>query len=505
MKTPRNTIAFAVGTAATLGLVGLAAFLTAADTPTTPLSERINIDSSPPYREGPLGGFAQIVEKVGPSVVSVSTSKALPTPRIPDLYSDPRFRRFFQIPEPDPNAPNNTPKQQGLGSGVILTADGYIVTNNHVIDGADEILVSLPDNKKRYEAEIIGQDPQTDLAILKIDESGLPTMTIADSSALKVGDTVLALGSPFGLSKTVTSGIVSALGRSNMDIIGNDSYENFIQTDAPINPGNSGGALVDNKGRLVGINTAILSRTGASAGIGFAIPTNLVMNIADQLIGTGEIQRGFLGVMLGELSSELAEVFQVPDDRGVLVQQVMPDTPAEAAGFREGDIIIGVDGIEARDVRQTRLAVSNKAPDTKVAFDIIRDGKEMTIKVTLCRLPSDDLASNLRSPGGQASSGESNAPSAVLSGVKVANLNDTYRRQLGLSNDIQGVVITQIDPNSDAAEKGAQRGDVITEIGRQTVENLSKAEEALDQVDGALVLVRVWRDNVGRFVALKKS
>lgn len=497
---PRNPLLLTLGTTLSLGLVGWVASLTGA-TSDTPLSERVQVETTAPDREGPLGGFASIVEKVGPSVVSISTSKAVPVPRMPDFYSDPLLRRFFGIPDPgSPQNPRSVPKQQGLGSGVILTSDGYIVTNNHVVNEADEILVSLPNDKKRYEAEIVGQDPRTDLAVLKIDVADLPSITIADTNTLKVGDTVLAIGNPFGLSQTVTSGIISALGRSNVDIV---DYENFIQTDAPINPGNSGGALVDNKGRLVGINTAILSRSGASAGIGFAIPMNLVMQITDQLIGSGEIQRGYLGVMLGELTPDLAEAMQVAGDRGVLVQQVMADTPAEASGFREGDIILAVDGQAARDVRKTRLAVSNKRPDSKVNFDILRDGKEMTIEVTLGRLPEQGLAGNFAPSGGRGPSAAQNSPRDVLPGVTVSNLTDRYRQQLGLDNSAEGIVITQVDPNSDAAEKGLQPGDLITEIGRQPVNNLSQAEDAVKSIQGKLVLLRVWRDNVGRFVALK--
>ena len=464
------------------------------------LSDRLSIDRSPPLREGPLGGYANIVESVAPAVVSISASKVSPQAVTgPNLFNDPLFRRFFGVPGPDlqPPAPQNRPRQQGLGSGVVLSADGYIVTNNHVVSEADEILVTLSGKREPYPAKVIGQDPSSDLAVLKIDASNLPTVKAADSSVLKVGDTVLAIGNPFGLSQTVTTGIVSALGRDNVSIV---DYENFIQTDASINPGNSGGALVDNKGRLIGINTAILSRTGGNVGIGFAIPINMVVNVADQLIEHGEMRRGYLGVMLRELTPDLAEAFDVPADRGVLIDEVFPSTPAEEAGFKQGDVLLKVGEAAAIDVRKVRLLVSNQRPGTKFTMTVLRDGKEMDLDVTFGQLPEDGLAAarSPRAPGGAPA-----APSELIDGVKIDELTERYRAQLRLDSSIQGVVVTAVDPNSQAAEKGLQAGDVITEIGRQSVTNLAEAAEARKSVSGDLILLRIWRDGVGRFLALK--
>jgi serine protease Do len=357
---------------------------------------------------------------------------------------------------------------------VILTEDGYIVTNNHVVTGADEILVTLPDAKKPYKAEIIGQDPQTDLAVLKIDAKGLPAITAADSSVLKVGDTVLAIGNPFGLTQSVTTGIVSALGRTNVSIV---DYENFIQTDASINPGNSGGALVDNKGRLVGINTAILSRTGGNVGIGFAIPINMVANIADQLIGNGEIQRGYFGVLLGELTPDLAEAMGMADNEGVLVNEVLPNTPAAEAGLRNGDVILPV--------------------------IVQRNGKEVSLEVTIGRLPSDGIASIPRN--NQDPQSNPADPTDIIEGVTIENLNERYRQQLGIDSQMDGAVITEVQPHSEAAAQGLQPGDVITEVGRQSIASVSEAMKARDEANGNLLLLRVWREGVGRFVALKTS
>jgi serine protease Do len=507
MKTRKNThhrLALSITTGASLALMGaLASLQGAPDATNAPISERLNIESSPPHRSGPLGGYAEIVERVAPSVVSIAVSKSMAVQaQMQDPFDDPRLRRFFGIPDPHSpgGPPPSAPKQDGLGSGVILTEDGYIVTNNHVVTGADEILVTLPDAKKPYKAEIIGQDPQTDLAVLKIDAKGLPAITAADSSVLKVGDTVLAIGNPFGLTQSVTTGIVSALGRTNVSIV---DYENFIQTDASINPGNSGGALVDNKGRLVGINTAILSRTGGNVGIGFAIPINMVANIADQLIGNGEIQRGYFGVLLGELTPDLAEAMGMADNEGVLVNEVLPNTPAAEAGLRNGDVILQVDGKHAQDVRKTRLQVSNTRPGTLLPVIVQRNGKEVSLEVTIGRLPSDGIASIPRN--NQDPQSNPADPTDIIEGVTIENLNERYRQQLGIDSQMDGAVITEVQPHSEAAAQGLQPGDVITEVGRQSIASVSEAMKARDEANGNLLLLRVWREGVGRFVALKTS
>ncbi len=451
------------------------------------LTELMAVDKTPPIREGALGGYANIVDRVAPCVVSISASKAAPQM----TSMDPRLRQFF----------GQAPKQQGTGSGVILTANGYLVTNNHVVADADEILVSLSGNRTPYPAEIVGVDPDSDLAVLKIDATDLPTIKAADSSVLKVGDTVLALGSPFGLSETVTSGIVSALGRNDVSIA---SYENFIQTDASINPGNSGGALVDNKGRLIGINTAILSRSGGNVGIGFAIPVNMVMNVADQLIQNGEMKRGYLGVMLRELTPDLAEAFQIPSNKGVLFDQVLPDTPAADAGLRDGDVLLRVDGTTTDDVRATRLLVSNRRPGTKLAMKVQRGDEAMDLEVTIGELPTKSTASNNRMTRPDTNNIVP-SPAELLEGVTVEDLNERYRAQLRLDVEVTGIVVTQVAPGTPAANKGLQAGDVITEIGRQRVASVEEAKEAYAAIDGNLLLLRVWREGVGRFVAIKAS
>jgi serine protease Do len=307
-----------------------------------PAANRLVLDSTPPIREGALGGYSAIVDKVAPSVVSV--------------YSSSRM---------------SAQQEGGLGSGVIISSDGYIVTNRHVISNADEVKVTVGEGSAPYDATIIGMDEATDVAVLKIDATGLQPVKFGDSSLLKAGDFALAIGSPFGLRHTVTTGIISALERSDLGLIGDYGYENFIQTDASINPGNSGGALVDNRGRMIGINTAIYSRTGSNVGIGFAIPSDLVVGVAQQLIDHGEVRRGFLGVLLGN------------DSLGSIIQKVIEDSPALAAGLRPGDVVTKYDGKSVTSASRLRLLVASTRPGSAVDFQILRDEKTKTLTGTI--------------------------------------------------------------------------------------------------------------------------
>ena len=393
-----------------------------------PIHERLSVDPSQPERTGPLAGYSAIVDKVAPSIVSIMTISDVPDAgNLPFSGLNPYGQRG--IPQP-------APEMRGLGSGVILTPDGYLVTNNHVVENAREIRVVLPDNRREYKAEIVGRDPQTDVAVLKIDAENLAAATLGDSSTLKVGDTVLAIGSPFGLSKTVTSGIASALGRSDVGIAG---YENFIQTDASINPGNSGGALMDNKGRVVGINTAIFSGTGGNVGIGFAIPVNLVTHIVEQLIDNGAIERGYLGVMLGYLSPDVAKALNAPDN-GVLVNQVMSGTPAFAAGMRDGDVITALDGVPAVELSKLRLEVSNRKPGSTAVFELIRDSAPTKVTVEIGRLPEEGIAAV--APGAFGS--RQTTPSAFLDGLQASDIGAAEHREFGIPEDIQGILVTKV-------------------------------------------------------------
>lgn len=474
------------------------------------LRNQLQVESSPPERTGPLAGYADVVEKIAPSVVSIVVSKkadALPV-GVPDMFNDPLFREFFGgridprrlQPRERGDFDRPQPREQGMGSGVIITSDGYIATNNHVVEGADKIEVHLPGDRETYEGKIIGTDPATDVALIKIDGQQLPTATIGDSSQLKPGDTVLAVGNPFGLSETVTTGIVSAIGRNNLSIT---DYGNFIQTDASINPGNSGGALVDNKGRVIGINTAIFTRSGGNQGIGFAIPVNQAVDIMDRLLADGEIQRGFLGVTLSDLTPDLARGFGV-SAKGALVNEVIPDTPAAKAGIQEGDVITAYNGEEVDNMAELRLRVANTRPNTKADFEIVRNGKEKTVAVEIGLLPkADGLAANAQRRGkgwnDESKSGD------LLPGLEVADLSESTRAAYGVPANVSGVVVTEVDPNSAAAEAGIRKGDVITSVAREEVASVADALEARHSFKGDVLLLRVVNAEGSRFLAVEVS
>lgn len=336
--------------------------------------DRVTFEDTDPERTGPNGGFADIVEKASPSVVSVASEVVL-RGYVRDLDTG-RIRRG-EVQQP-----------QGMGSGVIVSKDGLIITNNHVVENADRVVVRLKGHHEEITAKVLGADPATDVAVLKIEGSNYPAITLANSQRLKQGDTVLAIGSPFGLQHTVTSGIVSALGRKELGILSErGGYENFIQTDAAINPGNSGGALLDNRGRLIGINSAIYSRTGSNVGIGFAIPTEIVMNVAAQLVEDGKTRRGYVGVVMGELDQQSAKQLGVGDVNGVLVRGVQRQSPASDAGLKPGDVIVSADGKVAESLHQLRFCISQKRPGDKIPMQIHRNGQTLNVEVTTGERP----------------------------------------------------------------------------------------------------------------------
>jgi serine protease Do len=405
------------------------------------------------------------------------------------FFDDPMLRRYFGVPDQQRSPRDSI--QQGLGSGVIVTADGYILTNNHVVDGADEVKVAFGEPRKELEAKIIGRDEKADVAVLKIDTTGLPAITLGDSDQLEVGDTVLAIGNPFGVGLTVTHGIVSALGRGGLGI---EDYEDFIQTDAPINPGNSGGALLDSDGRLIGINTAILSRTGGSNGVGFAIPIKLVQSIAEQLISNGRVNRGFLGVTTQSLTADLAKQFAV--DHGALITEISPDSAAQKAGLERGDIITRVNDTEINDPRSLALTISRQAPDSEVTLQYVRDGKKATLKVKLGRQATQSLA------GGPTSGG---SDEGVLNGVGVSDLTPEFRTQMRVPQDLAGAVITQVDPESASARAGLREGDVILELDRKQVRTAAEAVKLSAEIKGPKVLVLFWREGARHYQVVDES
>src|SRR5688572_27821622 len=425
---------------------------------------KISVDRKHINRDAPdRVSYAPIVKRTAASVVYVYSTKTIRGRDMTPFFNDPMLRRFFDIPGVVPQQPeedeaprgNNgknrkstTPRgnrlpdqtQQGLGSGVIITADGYILTNNHVVEDADDVRVSIGDSNKRYEAKVIGRDSFTDTAVLKIDATNLSPATFGDSDQLQVGDVVLAIGNPFGVGQSVSRGIVSALSRG----VGIGPIEDFIQTDAAINPGNSGGALIDTDGRVVGINTAILSRTGGFAGVGFAIPINLARNIAEQIVNTGRVNRGFLGVAPQDISEELATQFGA--EKGAIISEVTDDSPAQSAGLKAGDVITKINNTEIRDSRHLLLTVGQITPDTQVTVEYLRDGKRATANVKLARRPESAAESDELAPDA------GSKDIGVLNGVGVGDITPQLRDQLQIPSRIKGALITSIDPDSPSAK-----------------------------------------------------
>ena len=453
---------------------------------------QVRVDNVPINRDPHLGtSYAPIVKKVAPSVVNIfSTRFVKEQPRRNPFQNDPIFRQFFgdQVPDESDNR-EHTRKEESLGSGVIVSPDGYILTANHVVADADEVKVSIGDDKKEYPAKIIGKDAVTDVAVLKISAENLKAITLADSDQLEVGDVVLAIGDPFGVGQTVTMGIVSALGRSGFDFGGENQphIQDFIQTDAAINPGNSGGALVDAEGRLVGINTAIISPSGGNNGIGFAVPVNMARTVLERLINGGKVTRGYLGVMPEDLNPGLAQQFGLSDQNGALVGDVMAGSPAGKAGIQAGDVIVSVNGKPVTGAENLKAIVSQLDPKSDARLGIIRDGASKTIVVALGAAPENGGAPD------QNDSGTAVAKTDALDGVTVADLDNSVRQQLGLPDDFHGTIVTQVDNDSNSADAGLQPNDIIVEINRQRVKDSDDAVRLCKAAKGDHILLKVWR------------
>lgn len=350
---------------------------------TEPGSGNAPINNPPPTGTSAPGvSYADIVSRVSPAVVTIHSESRARAPQQFPFMDDPTFREFFDQRRQGPQQPER--RRSGLGSGVIITTDGYILTNHHVVDGAEEIKVDLNDNRT-IDAKLVGSDPPSDLAVLKIDASNLPVLALGDSDKVRVGDVVLAIGNPLGIGQTVTMGIISAKGRQT-GLQGSGSFEDFLQTDAPINQGNSGGALVSTNSELIGINSQILSPSGGSIGIGFAIPSNMARTITDTLVKTGKVRRGQLGITVVRLNSEPAKQLGIKETKGVGVAQVQPGSAAERAGLRKGDVITGLNGTEITEPNVFRNLIANTAPGTVVTLNIVRDGRPMEVRATLGEL-----------------------------------------------------------------------------------------------------------------------
>lgn len=484
-------------------VVGLATGIWLADLPFPARSfaanPKVKVDVSELSPDSkPAFTFSPVIKKVSPSVVNIYTTKTVrENIRVFPFFDDPMFREFFG-PFGQRNMPSER-REQSLGSGVIVGEDGYILTNNHVVDGADEIKVALADNMTTYDAKVVGTDPQTDIAVIKVDGKDLPAVTVTDSDNLEVGDIVLAIGNPFGVGQTVTMGIVSAKGRGGMGIL---DYEDFIQTDASINPGNSGGALVDAAGRLVGINTAILSRSGGNQGIGFAVPINLARFVMERIIADGKVTRGYLGVVIQPVTPDLAKAFKLPETSGALIGEVTPDSAAEEGGLKEGDVVIEFDGKKVTDSQHLRLMVSQTAPGTKSQVKVIRDGKERTFTIELGELTPDALAQAGDRRGGLRRGSGRNP----LDGVVVEDLNARTRRQFNVPTQVEsGAIVVDVDGESAAAAAGLRPGEVILEIDHQPVANADEAVEAGRAAKEDQVLLRVWGGGRSRYVVVKND
>ena len=437
-------------------------------------------------------GYAPVIDPALPAVVNISTTKLvkqqnnLPGFAFPD---DPLFRQFFGDQSERQSAKPETEREHSLGSGVIVNPDGYILTNNHVVSGASDIEVYTQD-KKKFRAKLVGTDPRTDVAVLKIDATRLPALTIGDSSKLRVGDVVFAIGDPFSVGETATMGIVSATGRALGGAI--EHYEDFIQTDAAINPGNSGGALLDLHGDLVGINTAIISGGGGNQGVGFAIPVNMARNVMEQIVDHGKVVRGHLGVAIQPVDADLAKAFGLSQGGGALIADVSPGSPAAKAGLQRGDIILELNGQPVNAPDDLSVHISESAPGSTVHLRFSRNGQTHEADVKLDQLSEQASESTAGTTSGSA-----------LQGVEVQNLTPDVARDLGISGNASGVVISSVDPSSAAADAGLQRGDVIREVNRKPVHNVQDYDQALAANHNQSVLLLVNRGQTTRFVAIE--
>ena len=446
--------------------------------------------------------FITISKNVTPAIVAIYSTKIVKQKSNPhEFMDDPYLKRFFGNPNnPNGNGKRSNPdddqgsREQGLGSGVIIDKQGIILTNNHVVEGADDINVTLPD-KRRFKAKIVGTDPKTDVAVIKLEKAtNLPSARLGDSTKLEVGEWVLAIGNPLGLSSTVTSGIISAKGRADVGVA---DFEDFIQTDAAINPGNSGGALVNLDGEVIGINTAIASRTGGYMGIGFAIPSNMARKVMNDLINKGKVTRGFLGIQIQNMNDSIAKRLKLEDaSKGIVVGEVTKGSPAEKAGLQPYDAIIELNDSTVYDVSSFRNTIASNDPGQTVKLGIVRDGKKLNAQIKLAELDTTKLAS--------VAAGDQNQDieSSLNLGFNVESITKEMLKELGINKKIAGVIITSIDPSSGAAESGLSRGDIIQEMNRNKINSEADYNKAAKDVKkGDSVLLKVLRNSQPLLIA----
>ncbi|WP_345971369.1 MULTISPECIES: Do family serine endopeptidase [Sulfurimonas] len=440
----------------------------------------VTFDEMPPVtkRVMPNGpnevlSFSPAVERAKASIVYISSKQTRSQKYMEQMH--PFFEQFFG------RRYNPNPHRQSLGSGVIVTKDGYIVTNNHVVEDADTIMVKLPDSQKEYRAKLVGSDPKSDIAVIRIDAEGLTPIRMGSSAELQIGDIVFAIGNPFGVGLSVSQGIVSAQHKSG---IGINEYENFIQTDASINPGNSGGALVDSRGALIGINSAIITRSGGNNGIGFAIEVDMVKSIAKKLIEDGSVTRGYLGVSIGNMTKELQSLYK--HEQGALLNDIVVDSPAAKAGLKRGDLIIAVDGDPIRNAADLKNRVGMYRPGSRVKITYERDGDTDSVYVNLTDLGEHDT----------------NDADAVFEGVSLQNIDAQQRYRLRIPDDVEGVLVTEVDAESDAAMQGIRPGDIIVQLENTPVTDIASLVKAHKNAKGKIKRVYVYRKGQVYVVAL---
>ena len=464
-------------------------FLSGSDTASSAPEQQQQAPPAPVVVDGIRTSYADVVDKTSPAVVMIrSERKAKTAPQQFPFGDDPQFREFFKNLPQQPNQQQRPQIERGLGSGVIVNADGTILTNHHVIDGAEKITVQMNDNKT-FEAKVIGSDPPSDLAVLKIEGENLPFLNLGNSDNVRIGDIVLAIGNPLGIGQTVTAGIISAKGRRTG--LSDGSFEDFLQTDAPINRGNSGGALINLTGELIGINSQIVSEQGGgNIGIGFSIPSNMAKSVMEQLVKNGKVSRGMLGVNIQPITEDVAKSLQLKDTRGVLVSNVQSGSAAEKAGIKRGDIITAINGEVVEDTNVLRNKVAGTQPGSDIKVTVLRDGnqQEMTAKL-------DEFKSEGVKPDGsdENNNNSENSTDSGKLGLSLQPVTPQIAKQLNLPANTEGVVVTDVDQNGAAAETGITRGDVIVEINRQPVTSIDDIKSALDKSGDRPILLLISR------------